>query len=83
MQNQSNDRAQVVAIPPVFAAGALLAGLLLNWLFPLRKLPFPLALPVGTILVVLSILLALGVVRSLTQAKTPIDIRKSTTRIVR
>ncbi|MHB0865381.1 MAG: methyltransferase family protein [Minisyncoccota bacterium] len=79
---QPSDSPQVIALPPFIYAGGLAAGLLLHWLVPLPFLPEHLAWPVGTTLIAMSLMLIITAMRALREAKTNVDVRKPTTRIV-
>ncbi|MHB1163390.1 MAG: methyltransferase family protein [Minisyncoccota bacterium] len=79
---QTSDSPHVIALPPYIYVSGLAAGLLLQWLNPLPFLPENLAWPIGTTLVVISLMLVTTAMRALREAKTNVDVRKPATRIV-
>lgn len=68
--------------PPLIYACSILAGALATWLWPLA-LAFAAAVPVGSLLVLASIILFLLSVRALRTAGTPVPGNQPTTSIVR
>ena len=76
------DSASVIAPAPVFFGAAIVAGYLLEWLFPTRLLSFPYAAALGALSIVVSIALVLFAVVPLARAHTAFDARRPSTRIV-
>ena len=81
-QATGNDSAGVLAPAPVFFGTSIVAGVLLERLFPTFVLSFPYATAVGALLIVVSVALVLSAVVSLAHAHTAFDARKPTTSIV-
>ena len=79
---QQSDSPQAITLPPFIYIGGLVAGLFLHWLAPLPFLPERLAWPIGTALIAMSLMLIITAMRALREAKTNVDVRKPTTRIV-
>lgn len=77
------DRSSAIVRPPIAWAIALLAGLALNWLYPL---PFvPAALPaawIGALIFVLAFALAISAIVTIRKAATNVETVKPTTTIV-
>jgi protein-S-isoprenylcysteine O-methyltransferase Ste14 len=76
------DSAGVVAPPPLIYAGALIAGLMMNALFPVAFLPRLLSRMLGWPLVVSGLLLGIFGFRTLRGAGTNVDPSEPTTAIV-
>lgn len=68
--------------PPLVYASSIVAGALLTWLWP-HSLGLPAAVPIGSALVLASILLFFFSVRALRAAGTPVPGNQPTTSIVR
>jgi protein-S-isoprenylcysteine O-methyltransferase Ste14 len=76
------DRPGVLAPPPLLYAPALVLGLLLEWAVPLPGMPGALSWPLGTVLVVAGAALGAWFLASFRRARTPVDVRRSTTTVV-
>ena len=81
-RNIPNDSPQVIAPPPLIYLSGLTVGIVLHLLKPLPFLPKNLVLPLGVVLIVISIMLVITAMREFIKAKTNIDVRKPTTSIV-
>lgn len=79
---EAPDRPGVLAPPPLLYAGGLVAGLLLDWAFPLPGLPGTVSWPLGAILLAAGAALGAWFVASFRRAGTPVDVRRPTTAIV-
>lgn len=83
MTETINDTAGVIAPPPLIALGAVLVGLLLDWIAPAYILTvlmsFETRLPVGLLLIVCGGLLAYGGLRSFGRASTEVNPYKPST----
>jgi protein-S-isoprenylcysteine O-methyltransferase Ste14 len=82
MSGDDPDKAQVIALPLLIVAAALALGLLFHFLWPLRFLSRTEALWLGGLLIAVSIAIGLGAVSQLVKAKTALDVRKPTMKIV-
>jgi len=82
MGDDSSDRPQVIVLPPVIYIVTLLLGLIIHFIFPVKFLPKELALWLGILLILNSILITVWSFHTLALAKTPYDVRKSTAAIV-
>ena len=80
--NITHDSPQVIAPPPLIYLGALAVGIILHWLKPMPFLPENLALPLGIVIIAVSVVLVVSAFRAFIKAKTNIDVRKPTTSIV-
>lgn len=78
------DNARVIALPPIIFAAHLALGLLLHWFSPISAIPAPKQVlwAVGSIIAIISGILALSARSAMKQADTAIDPREATTRIV-
>ena len=81
-RNIPNDSPQVIAPPPLIYLSGFTVGIVLHLLKPLPFLPKNLVLPLGVVLIVISIMLVITAMREFIKAKTNIDVRKPTTSIV-
>ena len=82
MQDVAADRARIVAPPPVIYLGVLGLGLLLEWLRPTRLLSWPLAVAVGSAILICGVFGLTVAIRTVWCAQTPVDPFKATTAIV-
>jgi len=82
MPSVSVDRPNVIALPPFILAAILALGLLLNFVFPAKLPPNAYALPLGLLLCVGAIALAVLAILEMFRAHTTPDVRKPTTDIV-
>jgi len=82
MQNDTHDKADIIAIPPLIYAAGLLLGLFIHFIYRIKFLPQTISMWVGILLISVSIPIALSAVRALARAKTTFDVRKSTTAVV-
>ena len=81
-QQNAPDSANVIALPPLIYGAAVVIGLVIHYVFPLRILPSTPARWLGILLVLLSIMIVISALRALARAKTTFDVRKPTTAIV-
>jgi protein-S-isoprenylcysteine O-methyltransferase Ste14 len=82
MQSAATDRAKIVAPPPVIYVGVLGFGLLLEWLWPTQVLTWPLAVAVGSVVLICGVVGLAAAIRTLLRAQTPVDPYKGTATIV-
>ena len=76
------DRAKVTILPPLIPLAAIGAGFLIHLVLPVPIATAAVTIPVGCLLVVVSILLAVAAARELAKARTAFDVRKPTTTLV-
>jgi protein-S-isoprenylcysteine O-methyltransferase Ste14 len=69
--------------PPFVYLAAIVLGLILHWLWPVRVLPASISVPAGVVLVVAAGALFISAVRTLQKAGTPVPGNRPTTAIVR
>jgi protein-S-isoprenylcysteine O-methyltransferase Ste14 len=77
------DKANVVVLPPVIFVVALLLGMLMEFVVPIKVLPRTPARWLGTLSILGSIPIVVSAIRELFKANTTLDVRKSTTVIVK
>ena len=82
MQDVAADRARIVAPPPVIYLGVLGLGLLLEGLRPTRLVSWPLAVAVGSAILICGVIGLAAAIRTIWRAQTPVDPYKATTAIV-
>ncbi len=82
MTDNTSDSAGVITIPPIIYLIALLAGLLIDYFYPIGFLPESVSVWFGVLLTPVAIPIALFAVQALKRVETPIDVRKPTTAIV-
>ncbi len=82
MQTDPPDRPDVIALPPVILAATIALGLVLNFFFPARFLPHAITAPLGAIIILGSIALAISAIREMAAFNTPLDVRKPAADIV-
>ncbi len=82
MPTDAPDKANVIALPPLIVVATLALGLLLHFIWPIRFLASTDALWLGALLIVVSIPIVIGAAWQLAKAKTALDVRKPTTKIV-
>ena len=82
MQDVAADRARILAPPPMIYLGVLGLGLLLEWLRPTRLLRWPLAVAVGSTILIGGVVGLTASIRTVWRAQTPVDPYKATTAIV-
>ena len=75
-------RGPVPVPPPVLYAAALLAGLALDRVWPLSRLPAPLAYALGALLLIASAAIVLPTFLRFRRANTPFDVRKPATALI-
>jgi protein-S-isoprenylcysteine O-methyltransferase Ste14 len=78
-----NDKAGVIAPPPLIFAASVVLGLLVGRVYPVALLPAALARPVGILLLLVPVPIAVSALRELRKARTPVDPYKPTSAIVR
>ncbi len=78
----TQDTPGIIAPPPLIYLGALAAGLLLDWRYPLAFLPGGLTLPLGALLVALGVLCALPAFLAMRRARTAVNPYQPTTALV-
>jgi protein-S-isoprenylcysteine O-methyltransferase Ste14 len=82
VESETRDVAGVIAPPPFIYGGALLAGLLLQRLVPLRLLPGKTGRIVGVVLIGSGLLVGVPAFRAMRRAGTQVDPREETTALV-
>ena len=82
MQADPPDRPDVIALPPVILATTIALGLVLNYFFPARFLPNAITAPLGMLIILGAIALAISAIRELFALNTPLDVRKPTADVV-
>lgn len=82
MTTDAEDKAKVIALPPLIVAAALAIGFALQALFPIAPFPREAAFWLGAFLFVGAVAIMLSAARELFNARTPLDVRKPTVRIV-
>jgi protein-S-isoprenylcysteine O-methyltransferase Ste14 len=75
----SGYNAQVIAPPEALLAGVLVAGLILNFVWPISFVPAEYTLPVGSVLIFLALNLATFAAREMIQIKTTLFFQKPAT----
>jgi protein-S-isoprenylcysteine O-methyltransferase Ste14 len=78
-----DDKANVIAPPPVIFAAVVVLGLLIDRAYPIALLPPALGKPLGILLLVAPVLIMASALRELRKARTPVDPYKPTSAIVR
>jgi protein-S-isoprenylcysteine O-methyltransferase Ste14 len=76
------DRANVAVLPPLIPLAMVGGGLAAHFAFPLALAPAGIAMPLGVVAVLASIVLVAAAARELSKARTAFDVRKSTTALV-
>jgi len=79
---ESPDRPDVIALPPLVYAVGLVVGFLIELAVPVPGLPGSASWPLGLTFFVVGAALGLWFLHSFHGAKTPVDVRKPTTTIV-
>jgi protein-S-isoprenylcysteine O-methyltransferase Ste14 len=82
MQERPSGGPDVIALPPLILGAAIALGLSLNFFWPVRVLAHAVAVPLGILLTLAAIAIGVLAVREMFAASTPLDVRKSATRIV-
>ena len=82
MHAKKQDAPNVVALPPLIYAAFLAVGLLLNYLFPIPRLPNPIQYWIGFGIIIVVAFIMLFVLLRFREAKTAFDPRKPTTAII-
>jgi protein-S-isoprenylcysteine O-methyltransferase Ste14 len=82
MQDKPSSGPSVIALPPLILGAAIALGLILNFFWPAKILTHALAVPLGLLTVSGAIAIAFLAVREMRGANTPLDVRKTPTRIV-
>jgi protein-S-isoprenylcysteine O-methyltransferase Ste14 len=82
MSDSAADAPQVIAPPPLLFAGALLLGLLLQWVMPVQPLPPRLARLLGGLLLVASVVVAKWGKTAMERAGTPSSPSRPTLAVV-
>ncbi len=82
MQNNTPDKADVFAVPPLIYGTALGLGLFMHFVFPVQFLPQQGRFWFGALLPLLAVPIVVSAVRALARAKTPVDVHKPTAAIV-
>jgi protein-S-isoprenylcysteine O-methyltransferase Ste14 len=75
----SGYNAEVIAPPEALLAGVLVAGLILNFVWPIGFVPAGYSLPVGAVLIFLALNLATFAAREMIQIKTTLFLQKPAT----
>jgi protein-S-isoprenylcysteine O-methyltransferase Ste14 len=79
---QMKDRADVAVLPPLIPLLAIGSGVLVHLAFPIALAPAAITTPLGVLLILASVLLAIAAARELSIAHTAFDVRKPTTSLV-
>ncbi|WGJ14870.1 isoprenylcysteine carboxylmethyltransferase family protein [Methylocapsa sp. D3K7] len=82
MQDKPSGGPSVIALPPLILGAAIALGLVLNFFWPAKILTRGVAVPLGLLVVLGAITLGVLAVREMRGANTPLDVRKTPTRIV-
>ena len=82
MSENGNDRAGVIAPPPLIYLGFIVIGLALEYVWPAPLLPQDVQYGVGAALIVVSLLIAVPAFLQFRKAKTDVDPYKPTTAII-
>jgi protein-S-isoprenylcysteine O-methyltransferase Ste14 len=82
MQIDPPDRPDVIALPPLILAATIALGFMLNYFFPARFLPNAMTIPLGMLIILSALALAISAVREMFALNTPLDVRKPTADIV-
>ncbi len=82
MQADPPDRPDVIALPPLILAATIALGLMLNFFFPASFLPNTMTIPLGMLIILGAIALAISAIREMFALNTPLDVRKPTADIV-
>ena len=82
MVAQQNDKAGVIAFPPLIFGSAFVLGLLIHFMFPRSFIPQKPALWLGILLILVAGLVVVSAFRALARAKTAINTSEATTAIV-
>jgi protein-S-isoprenylcysteine O-methyltransferase Ste14 len=77
------DRAQVTILPPLIPLSAIGAGFLIHLALPLPIATAAATMPVGILLVAVSVVFVVAAAWELARARTAFDVRKPTTSLVR
>ncbi|MHB1769876.1 MAG: methyltransferase family protein [Minisyncoccota bacterium] len=78
----TSDSPRIIAPPPLIYAGGLAVGIVLHWFNPLPFVPENLAAPLGAAFIAIAVVLMVTALRTFAKAKTSVDPRKPTARIV-
>jgi protein-S-isoprenylcysteine O-methyltransferase Ste14 len=82
MPSDPNDNPGVIAPPPVIFIAALVLGFGLDFLWPLPLVPTDVRIYVGGFLILISFVPAIWMMRLFIKARTNLDVRKPTHKIV-
>ena len=82
MNNEKNDNAGVKFPPPLIYLSAMIAGLILNYIFPTAFLPVFVSRVVGILSVALAVFILVAAFQKFRRAKTNLEPWKPTTAIV-
>jgi len=79
---RERDAPGIRVIPPVIYAGFLAVGIALDYFLPIPLLPATVQYPVGSALILASVLIVLSALREFRKARTSFDVRKPATALV-
>ncbi len=82
MNSMQPDDAGIKVIPPVYFFAAIGLGLLVNMIFPLSVLDFFIIKIIGVVCILASLIFSFWAVLGQKKAKTSLDVRTPTTKIV-
>ena len=82
MSKQTPDNPQVIIFPPALYAGTLLAGLVIDFFFPIRLLPRWTTILSGAAAITIAVLIAISAISRMRRAKTAVNPALPTTAIV-
>jgi protein-S-isoprenylcysteine O-methyltransferase Ste14 len=82
MQFDQRDRPDVIALPPLILAATIALGLVANFVLPASFLPNAITAPLGILVILAAVALAISAIREMLAANTPVDPRKHSTDVV-
>jgi protein-S-isoprenylcysteine O-methyltransferase Ste14 len=82
MSKITTDNPQVIAFPPALYAVTLIAGLIIQYFFPVHFLPRPVAILTGIAAIMIAVLIAISAINSMRRARTAVNPNLPTTAIV-
>ena len=82
MTGQTKDIPGVIAFPPLIYAMAIVAGLALDWLWPLPALPRGLGYGLGGLLIIIAVLLAVWALPQFRRLGTNVSVHQPSTALI-
>jgi protein-S-isoprenylcysteine O-methyltransferase Ste14 len=82
LQRYRLDVPNVMVFPPLLLAATIGLGLALNFFLPARFLSHWIATPLGSLVTLAAIAIAISAAREMVSANTPLDVRKPATELV-